>query len=145
MSQILKASLAYTAIVFGIGFVLGAFRVVLVVPSIGMRWAELLEIPLMLTACFFAARLITKRWAPLGRSQCLTIGGLSLALLLGAELSMVLAQGLTISVYVASRDPISGSAYLLSLLVFAALPALLNRVPGANNSLKLDGSDGPPT
>lgn len=143
MSQILKASFSYTAIVFGIGFVLGALRVVLVVPALGMRWAELLELPVMLAACFFAARLVTRRWAPLGLRQCVAIGGLSLALLLGAELGLVLAQGLTIAAYVASRDPVSGSAYLLSLLVFAALPALLGRVPGSNKSVKPDGAGGP--
>jgi hypothetical protein len=41
--KILKAAVAYFAIVFGAGFVLGPIRILLVVPLVGERVAELLE------------------------------------------------------------------------------------------------------
>jgi len=132
MRQVLEASFAYTAIVFGAGFLLGVLRVLLVVPHLGVRYAELLELPLMLFVCFLAARFVISRWAPLSRGQCAAVGAVSLLLLVGAELGLVLGQGLSPDVYVAGRDPVSGSAYLLSLLAFSALPVLVRRAPGDN-------------
>lgn len=121
----LKPSLVYAAIVFAVGFLLGSVRVFFVVPRIGVRWAELLEAPLMILASFLAARFIVFRWGLLGRVQCLIVGMLSLAFILLAEVSFVLARGLTISEYIASRDPVSGPVYLLSLGVFATMPLLV--------------------
>ena len=69
MYRILKTSLAYAAIVFGVGFLLGSIRVFLVIPHIGVRWAELLEAPLMLLASFLAARFIARRFGPFSRAQ----------------------------------------------------------------------------
>jgi hypothetical protein len=46
--------------------------------------------------------------------------------MLGAELTLVLAlRGLTIRQYLSSRDPVSGTAYYVSLGVFALLPLIL--------------------
>jgi hypothetical protein len=45
VSTTFRAALAYLAIVFGTGFVLGMFRVPILVPLIGERWAELAEMP----------------------------------------------------------------------------------------------------
>jgi hypothetical protein len=46
--RILKAALLYFAIVFGVGFVLGTIRTLWLVPRLGARAAELLEMPVML-------------------------------------------------------------------------------------------------
>jgi hypothetical protein len=46
--QILKAGGLYFALVFGAGFVLGTIRTLLVVPRVGTRRAELMEMPIML-------------------------------------------------------------------------------------------------
>lgn len=127
--RVLKPSLAYAAMVFGVGFVLGATRVTLVVPRIGMRWAELLEMPFMLVACFLAARFVVRAFGPFGRPQRLAVGLLALAWLLLAEAGLVLAQGMTMAEYAASRDPVSGTAYLLSLALFAAMPLLVGVQP----------------
>jgi hypothetical protein len=143
MQKVLEASLAYAAIVFGVGFALGTVRILLVVPHLGARWAELLELPLMLVACFLAARFVTQRGASFSRRQCAVVGGISLVFLLSAELGLVLAQGMSLSGYVASRDPVSGIAYLFSLLAFAAMPGLVNRMSAANHSCRVDGPDGP--
>ncbi len=125
----LKPSLIYAAMVFGVGFALGAIRVTLVVPRIGTRWAELLEMPLMLVACFLAARHVVRSRGPFERTQRLAIGLLALAWLLLAEICLVVAQGMTMAEYFASRDPVSGAAYLLSLALFAAMPLLVGNDP----------------
>ena len=44
--QILKAGVLYFALVFGAGFVLGAIRIMWVVPRFGTRIAELMETPI---------------------------------------------------------------------------------------------------
>ena len=126
-TQILKAATLYFALVFGAGFVLGTIRTLWVVPSVGMRKAELMEEPLMLVITFLAARWVVRRLAlpprPLTR---LGMGFVGLGLLVAAELGFVLwLRGMTIREYVASRDPVAGTVYLVMLGVFAVMPLLL--------------------
>jgi hypothetical protein len=129
--RVLKASLLYFISVFGVGFVLGTVRVLLVVPRLGARWAELLELPLMLVASVYFARLVVRRFGPFASSRCLVIGIIALALLLATELGLtVLVQGQTLPQYLASRDAVSGVAYLLSLAAFALMPLLAGHGQG---------------
>jgi hypothetical protein len=48
ISRILKAGICYFVIVFVAGFILGPIRILLIVPRLGERAAELMEAPLML-------------------------------------------------------------------------------------------------
>jgi hypothetical protein len=61
--RILKAAFLYFAIVFGVGFVLGTIRTIWVVPRVGVRTAELLEMPAMFILIVIAARW-TAQWVP---------------------------------------------------------------------------------
>lgn len=123
--RILKAGLAYFLIVFGAGFALALVRLPLLVPHFGVRTAELLEMPVMLAVIFWASRRLIHRHPELQPSSRLLAGAVALALLVGAELLVAYALGMrSISQYVASRDPVSGSVYLGSLLLFAVAPAL---------------------
>ena len=127
--QIINSALLYFALVFGAGFVLGTIRVLLVVPRLGTRTAELIEMPVMILASFFAARWVIRRFPvrPTATGR-IAIGIVALVLLLGAEFTFVLwLQGRTISEYLASRDPVAGTAYLLALGVFAVMPLLVHR------------------
>jgi hypothetical protein len=126
MTRAFRAGLVYFALVFAAGFVLGAIRQLWIVPRVGTRAAELLEIPVMLVVSFLAARVVVRRF-DLGALRLRFAAGLAgLVLLVVAELALVVfLQRATIPDYVRSRDPISGSAYVLSLVVFALLPALL--------------------
>jgi hypothetical protein len=46
-----------------------------------------------------------------------------------AELLLAaLLQGRSVAQYMASRDPVSGSVYLVMLLLFALMPSILTRV-----------------
>ena len=125
-----RAALAYFLLVFGVGFVLGVVRTLWLVPALGERWAELAEMPFMLVAIVFAARWIGRRFslAVHGRGSQIAVGLFAFGLLLAAELTVVLQlRGLTLAEYVATRDPVSGTAYGVSLLLFAAMPALLTK------------------
>jgi len=128
--RIVNAGIAYFALVFGAGFILGAVRVAFLVPRLGARMAELLEMPIMFLVMVLAARYIVRRFKllPSARTR-LSTGFLALTLLLAAELSLaVLLQDQSLAQYIASRDPVSGSVYLAMLGLFAALPLMLARV-----------------
>ena len=117
----------YFALVMGAGFALGCVRVPLLVPRIGERYAELAEMPFMLMAIVVAARYAVSRFALSPRPEVrLQVGFIALSLSVGAELMLsTVLQDRSIAAYVSSRDPVSGSAYLLMLLLFALMPAIL--------------------
>ena len=124
--QVLKAGLFYFALVFGAGFVLGPIRILWAVPRFGMRMAELMEAPIMFVVTIFAARWIVRHLAlPPTVSIRLGMGSIALGLMLVAEFAFVLRlRGLSISEYLATRDPVSGTVYSLMLAVFAIMPLL---------------------
>ncbi len=111
--RILKPALLYFGIVFGVGFILGPIRVLLVVPRVGTRTAELLEAPIMLTAI-----LIVGRW--IGRSWCwgftpfskLVVGLITALLVLTADIVVgVGLREMTLVQVFTDRDPVAGSVY----------------------------------
>jgi NhaP-type Na+/H+ or K+/H+ antiporter len=124
-----KAGLLYFALVFAAGFVLGPIRILWLVPRVGQRAAELIELPIMLVVIVFAARWIVRRMA-LSRDwrSRLVMGLVAAGVLLLVELTAVLRlQGMTFAEYFADRDPVAGTAYYLSVLFFALLPLWLSR------------------
>jgi len=127
--QILKTGILYFVFVFGAGFVLGSIRVLWAVPHFGARMAELMETPIMFLVTIVAARWLVRRLAvPCTLFSRLGMGCVALALLLVAEFTLVLwLRGLSISDYLASRDPVSGTVYYVMLGVFAIMPLLVAR------------------
>ena len=82
----LQAALLYFALVMGTGFALGSLRVPLLVPRIGERYAELIEMPLMLLAIFLAARHVVLRFALPQRTVIrLQVGFVALVLSVAAD------------------------------------------------------------
>lgn len=126
----LKASLIYFALVFAVGFLLGAIRVIFLVPALGIRLAELMELPIMVSASYLAACFVMRRLGPFGLRQRWVIGFLALAILVSAELALTVLSGQGIGSYIAGRDPVAGPAYLVALLLFAAMPAFAGRRRG---------------
>jgi hypothetical protein len=58
----------------------------------------------------------------------LGVGGVALGFLRVAEWTRVLwLRGLTMGEYLASRDPVAGTVYLVMLGVFAIMPVLVAR------------------
>jgi hypothetical protein len=127
--RILKAGMLYFALVFGAGFVLGPIRILWLVPRAGERIAELLEMPVMLAVIILAARWIVRRHAtPSAPLERLGVGLVALGLLLTAELTLVLGlRGLTVHEYLANRDVVAGTVYVVMLGGFAIMPLLVAR------------------
>src|SRR5881296_408075 len=127
--RILKAGILYFAIAFAAGFALGAVRVLWAVPRFGGRTAELMELPIMVVVTILTARFVILRLAVSSAlSERLCMGLVALALLLVAELALVRpVRGLSPGTYVATRDPVTGSAYVASLVVFALMPIAVGR------------------
>jgi hypothetical protein len=128
----LTAAALYFAIVFGAGFVLGPIRLLWVVPRLGTRMAELMEMPVMLAVIIVAARAIVRRLAdPATASRRLVVGGVALALLLSAELVLLFPlRGLSPGAYLAGLDPVSGTVYVAMLAAFGLMPLLVARADG---------------
>ena len=125
----MKAGILYFALVFAAGFVLGPIRILYVIPHFGTRIAELMETPVMLVVIVVATRWIVRRLAvPYTLYIRLGMGCIALVLLLLAEFTLVLwLRGMSISAYLASRDPISVTVYYIMLGVFAIMPLLVAR------------------
>jgi hypothetical protein len=121
---ILVAASVYFGIVFGVGFLLGSVRVPFLVPRVGERFAELAEMPLMFVAIFLAAGYVVRKYgSSMSPVDWMLVGTMSLALLVLAELVLaVVLAGREVGEYISSRDPVSGSVYLVMLIVFAAMP-----------------------
>ena len=125
----LKSGALYFALVFTVGFVLGAIRTMWLVPRLGARRAELMEMPVMLVVTIVAARWTVLRLSvPPMLSARIGMGCIALILMLVAEFGFVLwIRGLSIKEYFSTRDPLSGAAYYLTLIVFAVMPVLVAR------------------
>ena len=108
----LRAGLSYFALVFCAGFLLGAIRVSLLVPRIGERMAELMEMPVMFAVILVSARFVIRRFAlPATAPVRLATGLFALGLMLAAELLLAaFLQGRSLGEYVASRDPVSAAS-----------------------------------
>jgi hypothetical protein len=129
LGAVVKAAFVYCALVFGVGFLLGPIRVLLLEPRLGERAAELIEQPLMLIVVILAARWTVRHFAigyPPGKS--LAVGFIALGILLAFELlTVIVLRGLSPATYVTNRDPIAGAVYLLMLVLFALMPWLISR------------------
>jgi len=122
--RIVKAAGLYFALVFGAGFVLGIIRVLWLVPAVGTRTAELLEMPVMLAAIILAARWVVRHVeVPSTSPSRLGMGGLALVMILTLDFTVVLwIRGLSFRQYVEAFDPVAGTAYFVMLGLFALMP-----------------------
>ena len=122
--MIVKAAGIYFALVFGAGFALGTIRVLWLVPAVGTRTAELLEMPIMLIVVILSARWMTQQFqVPPTASSRLGMGGMALAMALALDFTVVLwLRGLSFREYIEAFDPVAGTAYFVMLGLFALMP-----------------------
>ena len=126
--RILKAAGLYFVLVFGAGFVLGTIRVLWLVPALGTRTAELVEMPVMLAIVILSARWVTQyvQVTPTASSR-LGMGGMALAMVLALDFTVILwIRGLSFRQYVEMFDPIAGTTYFMMLGIFAVMPFLVS-------------------
>jgi hypothetical protein len=118
-----KAGSAYFALVFGIGFILGAIRVLVVAPRLGELVATLIELPIILTAAWIicervsARFLVPDRWRPR-----LAMGGVAFALLMLAELGLSVLLGNSIGEHLDAYRSLHGALGLAGQMIFAMFP-----------------------
>lgn len=126
MAQIIKAALAYFVTVFGLGFMLGTVRVLVIIPRIGEAAAVLLELPVMLAASWVAAGWCVRRFAvPARLSTRLAMGFLAFALVMAAELALaVLLFGQSPARYLDTYRHFAGAMGLAAQFGYALFPAL---------------------
>jgi hypothetical protein len=122
----LKAGFAYFTIVFAVGFLLGALRVLALVPRLGEALAVAIELPLMLAVSWLVCKsLITRFSVPRGLVPRIAMGGLAFGLLMVAEISVsVLGFRRTISEHLANYQTAAAAMGLLGQLAFALFPAI---------------------
>jgi hypothetical protein len=128
----MKAGLAYFALVFALGFVLGTIRTLFVpdMPGRGRLLGVLIELPIMLAASWFLCGAVVRRFRVTNTvSARLWMGGIAFALLILAEMLVgVLLFGRTpVGHFVLYRE----ASYALGLsaqVAFALMPVLRLRL-----------------
>ena len=121
--RIAGAGLAYWAVVFALGFVLGTIRVLWLAPLIGLLPATVLELPLILTASWFAAGWLVLRFAIDTASEALAAGGLAFLLLMVAECTLaVMMMGQTPEQWLADLRQPHALLGLAGQVAFALMP-----------------------
>jgi len=86
-----QAGTVYALIVFGVGFVLGTVRVLLIVPRLGETTAVILETPLMLAASWYVCRWCVERLdVPRTITSRSIMGVVAFGVLMLAELALAL-------------------------------------------------------
>lgn len=123
------AAAIYFLAVFSAGFLLGPIRVLLLEPRIGAVAATLCEAPLLLIAMVVAARWTPRRVGlatSLARMLAVGIGALVLQQTADLLVGMLL-RGLSPQQQFARLATPEGAIYAALLVVFALMPAMVNR------------------
>ena len=121
---IARAGVLYAAAGFGAGFVLGLLRELWWAPRFNVAVFTALEVPIILALCLWLGRKLTARYhiGP-GRDR-LVMGGIALALLMLAELGLLLATGRSSRDWIAGWGTPAGAFGLAGQILFALLPWL---------------------
>lgn len=122
----IKAAIGYFAVVFGMGFLLGTLRVLLIAPRLGEELAVAIELPVMLAVSWLTcARIIDWFSVPGALSPRLAMGGLAFILLMAAEMGVsVLAFGRTLVQHFESYRTAPSLLGLSAQIAFAAMPTI---------------------
>jgi hypothetical protein len=128
--KIASALVLYFLAVFGAGFVLGPIRVLWLEPRFGVVAATLCEAPFLLFAMIAAAYWIPRMVRmPVGIGAMLAMGLGALALQQAADLVIGTAlRGISATDQVARLTSPEGAIYAALLVVFALMPAIVNRI-----------------
>jgi hypothetical protein len=124
MRSAVGAGVAYFAVVFAVGFLLGTLRVLFLAPSIGEAAAVLVELPVMLSLSWFACGWLLRALAVPGAwRHRLAMGAAALLLLMVAELGVsVFLFGRSILAHLAAYRSWHAAAGLAAQVAFAAFP-----------------------
>lgn len=126
MNRIVGAAFSYFALVYALGFLLGAGRVLVVTPHLGAILAVLLEAPILLAASWWICARLVARWrVPSRIGSRLAMGAIAFTLLMLIEFGLGLVGfGRTIAAQLAAYRETSAQLGLLAQLAFAAFPLI---------------------
>ena len=125
MGRVARAALAYFAAVFAVGFVLGIGRELVVRPQLGALAAILVEAPVMLVACWAAARWAVRRFG-IGLAVRGRMGLLAFGLLMAAELAGSMGlRGMAPGEWLAHFATPPGLLSLVLFALFGAMPRIV--------------------
>ncbi len=126
MRHAAQAAACYFAASFAAGFVVGAFRVLVLAPRIGEIPAVTAELPVMIAVSWFACAWVADRFrVPRRLAVRIAMGGIAFALLMTAEfLLAIVAFGRTPAAFVEALATPAGAIGLAGQIVFGLLPAI---------------------
>ncbi len=128
MGRVGRATLAYFAAIFAVGFALGVLREFVVRPRLGSFAAIMAEAPGMLLACWVLARWAVGRFAVVALGDRLRMGLLAFALLMVAELAGAMGlRGMGAREWVGQFATPPGFLSLSLFVAFAAMPLIVRR------------------
>jgi len=121
MSRELRAAFLYVLLAFALGFVLGPLRELVLAPALGRVGALLVELPLLLAACWWFAPWVMRRVPPgVGR---LRAGFAALALLFVLEFTLgLVVRGWDFAEWMRSFWTAHGAVTLAGYWLFALIP-----------------------
>jgi hypothetical protein len=126
MFNSIRAGFFYFAAVFGLGFILGTIRVLVLIPRLGELISTLIELPVILSASWIICRQLTTRlqvpYEPLTR---LSMGVSAFVLLMGADLALsVWLFGNTVTGHFERYRSLPNAIGLAGQVVFLLFPLL---------------------
>ena len=127
MALALRAGFIYFALIFSAGFTLGIFRIFVLLPRLAPSLAVLIELPLILAICWFAAKWTVKKFAvPAVVANRLVMGLSAFVFLMLAETILATAGfGRTFAGLLSSFATPEGALGLAGQMFFALFPYLL--------------------
>jgi hypothetical protein len=125
----LVPAVAYFAVVFAVGFVLGTLRVLLVAPRLGEMAAVAVELPVILASAWLICRWVMRRWAvPSDSRSRLLVGATALVLLLAAEIVLGLTLfGRELAGQLTEMTGGIGAVGLAAQIIYAFFPLMQRR------------------
>ena len=124
MPSAIKVGILYFAIVFAAGFLLGTFRMFVLLPLTSELAAVALELPIILIISWLVCRRLISRFSvPATASQRLAMGALAFCLLMLAEVGLsVLVFDRSGAEYLAHLQTAPGLLGVAGQIAFALLP-----------------------
>jgi heme/copper-type cytochrome/quinol oxidase subunit 4 len=125
-----KAGIGYFAAVFGLGFLLGAARVLVVAPAVGVLPATLIELPIMLIAAWrICIWLVRKLSVSSSLGPRAAMGAVAFTLLIAAETVLgVVGFGQTLQQQLAGYRDTGPMLGLVAQIASALFPLAQTRV-----------------
>ena len=117
--------LRYYAIVFGLAFVMGVARTMVIAPRLGATVAVLLEVPIIVATSWVTVRHLLRHCAPTF-PQSAAMGAVAFTLTMGSEVILArLLRGQSVIAWAADVMTPLGLIGLAGQIAFAVMPVLV--------------------